>query len=87
MDDKTWKLIFILRGRAVVARQAHLVNKHLKIKDYCLLAALEYITNLWKENVNRWVRIPLIVQPEGRLFDSTPRQSWNVNYLHVVQLG
>lgn len=32
------------------------------IKDYCLLAALEYITNLWKENVNRWVRIPLIVQ-------------------------
>ena len=32
------------------------------IKDYCLLAALEYITNLWKENVNMRVRIPLIVQ-------------------------
>lgn len=46
MEDKTWKLIFILRGRAEVARQAHLVNKHLKIKDYCLLAALEYISNL-----------------------------------------
>ena len=57
----------------MAARQAHLVNKHLKIKDYCLLAALEYITNLWKENVNRRVRIPLIVQPESRWFDPIPR--------------
>ena len=51
----------ILRGRAVVARQAHLVNNNtIKLKTIVLDLSTE-------------VRDFTIVQPVGRWFDSIPR--------------